>query len=217
MRAKTVRDSAMNRAAIALLLTVSVPTSATGAAPASPLDAVLACRRLDDAATRLACFDRASDLLAAATTAAVGMAASPATPPATASPPVGAPPPVLAPAPDAVERAAAETPNRVAPVRPLDSQQAFGMPPRDVAAAEVAAGVRAPAVDKIRAAIAAVGRTADGRLLFTLDNGQVWRQLLVEGELLAVVGESVTISRGLFGSFWLQAASGRGCKVNRVQ
>jgi hypothetical protein len=90
------------------------------------------------------------------------------------------------------------------------------MHPQDVAAAEVAAGVRAPEVKKIQAAIVAIGFAPNGHLLFTLDNGQVWRQLVVEGELLAKVGDSVTISRGLFGSFWLQAPSGRGCKVNRV-
>lgn len=90
------------------------------------------------------------------------------------------------------------------------------MPPRDVAAAEIAAGVRTPDLNKVQASIVAIGFAANGRLLFTLDNGQVWRQLVREGELLAKVGDSVTISRGLLGSFWLQGAAGRGCKVSRV-
>ncbi len=50
----------------------------------------------------------------------------------------------------------------------------------------------------------------------TLDNDQVWRQLVVEGDLLMKPGDAVTISRGVLGSYWLQTASKRGCKVTRV-
>ena len=174
--------------ALTCLLSASQPALPAWATPAPPsVDAVLACRSLSDPMARLACFDRTTDALAV--------------PPAVL-PPLTAVAPVAAPSP-------------VAP-QPLDARQEFGMHPRDQVAAEVAAGVRAPDLNKIQAAIVAIGFAPNGRLLFTLDNGQVWRQLLREGELLAKTGDSVTISRGLLGSFWLQDASGRGCKVSRV-
>jgi hypothetical protein len=86
-----------------------------------------------------------------------------------------------------------------------------------IATKEVAAGVRAPDVTNIEAHIASLSLAANGRVVFTLDNGQVWRQLLTEGDLLAKPGDPVTISRALLGSYWLKLQSGRGCKVSRVQ
>jgi hypothetical protein len=171
---------------------------------------LLACRGIDDAAARLACFDREAAALAPG---AVAHAASPAAPsPATASPPAApAAPPVVA----AVPRAPAAAPVAVAPAP--DAAQQFGLPERTVAAQEVAAGTRPAEVKKIEAHVTKFAPGPDGRLVFTLDNDQVWRQLLSEGDLLMNPGDSVAISRGFLGSYWLQTASGRGCKVTRVR
>jgi hypothetical protein len=209
-----MRDSTFGLACALLLAAANLAPaswSAPAQAPAAPVEAVLACRSVTDPVARLACFDRTSDALA------TPLAGAPAAGAPTAGPPAAASPPDLpAAAPDVAPPGAVAAPSHVAPLPPLDAQQEFGKHPRDVAAAEVAAGIRAPDVNKIQAAIVAIGFAANGRMLFTLDNGQVWRQLVREGELLAKVGDPVTISRGLFGSFWLQAASGRGCKVSRV-
>jgi hypothetical protein len=187
-------SSAPGLLGLATLLAAANLAPASWAAGYAPVDAVLACRGLTEPVARLACFDRTTGALAAplGASASAPSAATAIVPPAAAAP------------------------GPVPPAQPFDARQEFGMHPRDVAAAEVAAGIRAPDVKNIQAAIVAIGFAANGRMLFTLDNGQVWRQLVREGELLAKVGDSVTISRGLFGSFWLQAASGRGCKVNRV-
>lgn len=99
----------------------------------------------------------------------------------------------------------------------LDPQQQFGLPERAVAAQEVTAGTRAADASKIEAHLAQVASAADGRAVFTLDNDQVWRQLVAEGELLAQQGDAVTISRAWLGSYWLQLKSGRGCKVTRLR
>jgi hypothetical protein len=204
------------------LLSVATLLAPPAASTTGPLEAVLECRSLSDPVARLACFDRATDALAGATSptsAGATVAGAAAPPSAPAAPPP--PPPASAASsptmesPESVARGAPAV-NHVAPAKPLDSQEEFGMRPSAVAAAEVAAGVRAPEVKKIAAAIVAIGRTADGRFVFTLDNGQVWRQLLLDGDLLAKAGDQVTIGRGLFGSFWLEAPSGRGCKVSRV-
>jgi hypothetical protein len=165
---------------------------------AEPLADLLACRTLPDAAARLACFDRETAALAAAPAAA--LAVSPAAAPAPAN-------------------AAPATPVTSAPAHPatvLDAQQSFGLNGSAIAANEAASGARPPKVSKIEARIVALALTGDGRTLFTLDNTQVWRQLGADGDMLAKLGDTATLSRGLLGSYWLQLKSGRGCKVTRL-
>jgi hypothetical protein len=170
---------------------------------AEPLAPLLACRALADATARLACFDRESARLGAISPAPPGAPAAP--PQATVAAPASAPaaPPL----------AAVATP---APPAPPDAKENFGLPYVAVAKKEVAAGVRAPDVTKIDAHITRVSLAGVGQATFTLDNGQVWRQLLSEGDLLAKPGDLVTVSRGVFNSYWLQLKSGRGCKVTRI-
>jgi hypothetical protein len=193
------------RRAIGLCL---VGTAALGAGdPQSrgatdPQTRLLACRDLSDATARLACFDRESAALAAAPAPARAAAPASGIPPTPASAAPSAPPP------------AAGSP---AAPPPLNPEQQFGLPERTVAAREVAAGVRASEASKIEAHIAQLTSAGDGRTVFKLDNDQTWRQLLSEGDLLARVGDEVTISHGALGSYWLKLASGRGCKVTRVR
>jgi hypothetical protein len=105
----------------------------------------------------------------------------------------------------------------VQPVPPPDPQQQFGLPERKVVEQEVAAGRRPAEATKIEARITGLAPGPDGRLVFTLDNDQVWRQLLSEGDLLTKPGDTVTISRAFLGSYWLNTANGRGCKVTRLR
>lgn len=159
--------------------------------------ALLACRDIADSGARLACFDRAAAALAQSGTATARSAAAAAVPSASGA-------------------AAPPAPPTVQPAPVLSPQQQFGLPEHAVVAKEVAAGTRAADATKIEAHLLKISAAADGRFVFTLDNDQVWKQLLTEGDLLAKPGELVTISRGLLGSYWLQAKSGRGCKVTRV-
>jgi hypothetical protein len=152
------------------------------------LTGLVACRDVADSATRLACFDRETALLVHLPAAPVA-----ASPPSAA--PIAAPPTAA----------------------PFDAQQKFGLPQGVIAANEVAAGTRAPAASQLQAKIAIVGHSADGRDVYTLDNGQVWRQLLRDVDTLAESGDAVIISKGLLGSYWLRLKSGRGCKVTRLQ
>lgn len=164
---------------------------------AQTLADVLACRAITDSAARLACFDRETAALANVPEGSI--AAAPVVAPAAAAPPT----------------AATAAPGRPAPV--LDAQQSFGLSGRAIAANEEAAGARPPKVAKIETRIVALGLTGNGRTLFTLENTQVWRQLESDGDMLAKLGDSTTISRGLLGSYWLQLKNGRGCKVTRVR
>jgi hypothetical protein len=168
----------------------------TAAYPASePLTPLLACRTVADPAARLACFDRESARLLPATAA-------------TATTPAPAP---SAPAPAATATAAAP-----AAIPASNAKQNFGLSEGAVAKKEVDAGARPKELSSIDAHIVAVSVAGAGLTTFTLDNGQVWRQLSAEGDLLAKPGDPVTVSRGVFRSYWLQTKSGRGCKVTRI-
>jgi hypothetical protein len=170
------------------LLTLICLVWALPCSASEPLAEVLACRGIADSAARLACFDHE--------TAALASAAVPPTAAAGALRPKGAP-------------------ERAAPA--LDAQQSFGLNGTAIAATEEAAGARPPKVSKIEAHVSALALAGNGQTVFTLDNSQVWRQTESSGELLATLGEGVTISRGLLGSYWLQLKSGRGCKVTRLR
>ncbi len=95
--------------------------------------------------------------------------------------------------------------------------QDFGLSPQAIVDERVAAGQRPPELTQLDARVEQVTAPADGRFLFTLDNGQVWRQLSPDGDLMVQAGQSVRISRGLLGSYYLRAPSGRGCKVSRLR
>ena len=104
---------------------------------------------------------------------------------------------------------------RAAPV--LDAQQSFGLSGSAIAAHEEAAGTRPQKLAKLEARVIALALAGNGRTVFTLDNTQVWQQIESSGDMLAKLGDSATISRGLLGSYWLQLKNGRGCKVSRVR
>ena len=184
-------------------------------AAAGPLDGLLACRALTDSATRLACFDRETAALAATpaplaavTPNAAASAAAPAAPATAATQGAVAPQ-------SGSTAAIAAPPARAAPV--LDAQQSFGLSGSAIAAHEEAAGTRPQKLAKLEARVVALALAGNGRTVFTLDNTQVWQQIESSGDMLAKLGDSATISRGLLGSYWLQLKNGRGCKVSRVR
>jgi hypothetical protein len=65
--------------------------------------------------------------------------------------------------------------------------------------------------------IVALGQTSNGRLIFTLDNQQVWVQAEPQPALRFAVGEDVHIEHGAFTSLWLAADKNRKTRVARVQ
>jgi hypothetical protein len=116
-------------------------------------------------------------------------------------------------APSAVET----VPAAPHPSAPPDAQQYFGLGGSAIAVQEEAAGIRPAKVAKIEAHVIGLSLTANGRTVFTLDNSQVWQQLESDGEMLARLGSTATVSRGALGSYWLQIKAGRGCKVTRTR
>jgi len=96
----------------------------------------------------------------------------------------------------------------------LTPEGRFGLP-RAVIAAKEATGPRLAEATVLRARLRLVASRSDGLLAFTLDNGQVWRQVEPGNDLLARPGDPVQLSKGALGSYWLRSASGRTCRVMR--
>lgn len=173
---------------------------------AEPLKGLAACRALADGPARLACFDRESALLAPEGQPKVPPAPSRDVP--NPAPIVQAPPPPVP--PPAVPSVTA------APAAPLSATQQFGLSKADIAQKEVAAGARPAELNALQAQVSQLTTTRDGMLVLTLNNGQVWRQLITGEDLLLKAGDTVTISKGWLGSYTLTVPSGRACKIRRI-
>lgn len=156
-------------------------------AQAAGVEALLACRKIAASPARLSCFDRESAALAAAMRTNAPAAPAPAHVTVTASAPS------------------------------LSPQQTFGLAPMQVVERAEAAQRLPKQLDRLTAHIIALGRAADGREIFSLDNHQVWAQLVSDEAVTARTGDVATISRGWLGSYWLSLPSRQGCKVTRLR
>ena len=151
---------------------------------------VLACRDIVPDAARLACFDRMA---------------------ATVAPPVA--PARVSPAPRAATLAAPAVKGG------LDPQRTFGLSQARIAAREAsAAGVPAKELSHITARVVRILQAPDRGAVFDLDNGQVWKQSESDGtDVFAKAGDSVEISRGFLGSYWMVTPSSQRFNVVRLQ
>jgi hypothetical protein len=73
-----------------------------------------------------------------------------------------------------------------------------------------------PAEPALPGKIAALRSGPDGKMIFTLDNRQIWIQSQPEPGKQFMVGDAVTIEHGAMGSFWLAADKARKTKVKRI-
>lgn len=192
----------MKHSTLAAAVAAALAAITASRAFAGPQEDLAACGAIQDAAQRLACYDRLAGRPVAATPApapaatpaphAAGapVAAAPAAPPAAATPTQ----PSAAPAP-------------VRPQAPADAKS-FG--------SYTAEHPATPAVPQtLTAAVTALGKTIDGKPTVTLEGGALW--LLDEADPLLAVGDTVTISRGVLGSFLLRTQSQRLHHVQRIR
>lgn len=187
-----------------LFLLMAMPLSVVvSAGPPNNLSGqVLACRDIVPDAARLTCFDRMAASVAPARVSPAPRPSTPAAPAAVAAPAVAAPA-VAAPA---VKDA-------------LDPRRTFGLSQnRIVAREESAAGVREKELSHITARVVRILRAPNGGAIFDLDNGQVWKQLEPDGtDVFAKAGDSIEISRGFLGSYWLVTPSYQRFNVARLR
>ncbi|HEX3843930.1 MAG TPA: hypothetical protein VHV80_06195 [Steroidobacteraceae bacterium] len=176
-----------------LFLLMAMPLSVVvSAAPPNTLSGeVLACRDIVPDAARLTCFDR--------------MAATVAPARVSSAPPSSAP--------------RSSTPALPAVKDALNPQRTFGLSRAAIDARETsAAGVRVKELSHITARVARILHAPDRGAIFDLDNGQVWKQLDPDGtDVDAKAGDSIEISRGVLGSYWLTTLSHQRFNVARVR
>ncbi len=194
--------------AVTLIFAAAILTPAVASAQtdrAAAVAATLACRGLAETA-RLACLDAALVDLAEAFPESAGALAAPS---GSATAPEPASPRRLA------DREAGGAPDTTAPASKAEAA-AFGA--EDLPRARTSdEGPRA-----LRAEVVQTDRTASGKLIFTLDNGQVWRQIDADrGDPRPPSGDApyaVTIRKKLFGSHRLSIEGERpAVTVRRVQ
>lgn len=173
---------------LAAALVLAAPASLTLPAMAAGQDDVLKCLGIIDNGARLACYDRTVPALRYA-------APAPAAPSAPAAP--------IAPAAPAV-------------AAPVSKEQAFGAERID--RKDAPAGTVAQEAESITAKLTSVSQQTIDRYSFTLDNGQVWSQVVARSIANAKPGKMVKIEKGMFGSFTMTIDGVTGIiKVRRVK
>lgn len=105
-----------------------------------------------------------------------------------------------------------------APAKKLTPEQKIGLTRDKVDALETAPGIPPePQLKNIDAAIKSVSRDANNRQVFVLDNGQVWHQSQRDPAFSAKPGQTVHISAGALGSFFLATNPHTATRVTRVR
>jgi hypothetical protein len=192
----------MSRATLARAAAALCGALAASHAFAGPQEDLSACGAIAEPAERLACYDR----LAGRPAAPAPAAPQPLAPqPASAAPPPAAAPPA---ATSSSVPAPAQTAPAAKPAAPAADARSFG----SYSAEHPAAPAVAPA---LTARVTALGKTIDGRPTMTLEGGALW--LLDEKDPLLAVGDTVAISRGLFGSFLMETPTRRLHHVRRIR
>jgi hypothetical protein len=97
-------------------------------------------------------------------------------------------------------------------------EQEFGLEADSVRQLRARAGLtQAPKPSQLTARIAVITELPYGRKEFTLDNGQVWRQTESQTTPVMKVGDALTITPGMLGSFWMQTDSRFALRAKRIR
>ena len=200
----------MNRS-LAWLVLAATGLSATAAdAPQQAVSKVIDCSKVQDSLQRLTCFDREAAALSKAVAPAQAVAA-----------PVAAAAAVAVPAAAAVAKP--KSPGMLARAKSAvgsvfsgsaDAPDVVAAPAKTAAGAPAAFGAeqitKKPSEVKkeqqsqeLKAIIDSLRQTVPDTWLFTLDNGQVWRQDEARDGFLPEEGDEVTVRKGSMGSYRL--------------
>lgn len=95
-----------------------------------------------------------------------------------------------------------------------EQARTFGLRPQKAPAEREAEAARARGMTS---QVASVGHDRDGERVFTLNNGQVWRQTESSVLGLARPGDTITIRAGAFGSYLLITPGGVPLRVKRIR
>jgi hypothetical protein len=116
--------------------------------------------------------------------------------------------PAVAPAPEpataAVTRPAAE----------LSPEQAMGLTPGKIL--QIQGSSSGTSLKELTARIQGVSTSTSGRGVFKLDNGQVWQQVEPDSKFEVRPGDTVRITKGALGSFFMSASVHSNTRVTRT-
>jgi hypothetical protein len=179
------------------ILLLALPGTAAIADPLA--DELSVCRGLTDDEARLICYDAAVDR----------SRKSGGGRPADASPP-----PAPAPAEPAPAATAAVAAGSASAANTIDQEDLFGKS-GDELQRTVEEATGSEQMDSLSATVAKLQKYGYDRVLITLDNGQVWKQVDASSLRLRV-GDAVDIERASLGSFMLRKkGSKRSMRVSR--
>ncbi len=111
----------------------------------------------------------------------------------------------------------AVAPVAASPAPAMPPEKAFGLPPLAVAEAQASRIEQPASLESLTGRVVGLSLGENGRVVVTLDNGQVWRQLMAGEDLNLKLGDTVRLTRGIVGSYFMKVPSGRTCKVNRLR
>jgi hypothetical protein len=145
------------------------------------------CTRLSDDRERLACFDREMAAQMARQGRTEGTKAAVAT--TATKPETGSP--------------------------KLTEEQKMGLSSARIEQLEKPPG-SAPPPKELTVTIQSIARDGSARQVFTLTNGQIWRQVEVDASFAVHAGDSVVISRAMLGSYIMSFGKHLNTRVSRV-
>lgn len=170
------------------LIVASAWAAAAWAADPSP-SSIGACRNITDDKQRLACFDRESALQ---------------------------PPPARGAQTQDAQDTEKKRSAASAPASPeLSPEQRMGLDPARILKLQGSQGTAD--LKELTAKIRSVSGDLDSRRYFTLENGQVWRQVEAESEFTVRPGDTVHITRALFGSYFMSVSRHMATRVSRAR
>jgi hypothetical protein len=177
------------------------------------------CSTVAEDRARLKCYDEqaARQKKASAPPAATTSPATAAPPAASAASPVTPAPSARASQPAAAAASGTASPATSAPSAAATSSD-FGLNAETIRKRQAAANPDTPKEpDEIVGRVKAVQTKARGEYRITLDDGQVWDETQHSSSTQAPeVGETVTIKRGMLGSYFLSHSAGLALRVKRI-
>jgi hypothetical protein len=100
----------------------------------------------------------------------------------------------------------------------LSPEEKLGLSERRVQRLESTGTAQPQEISKLQAHIVRTSSGRDGRDVFELDNGQTWQQTEAQLSFTARPGDTVTITKGALGSFWLtKSPSQQAARVKRLR
>src|SRR6185437_13224144 len=103
-----------------------------------------------------------------------------------------------------------------APASPvLSPEQRMGLDPARILKLQGSQGTAD--LKELTAKVRSVSGDLGSRRYFTLENGQVWRQVEAESEFTVRPGDTVHITRAMLGSYFMSASRHMATRVSRAR